>query len=117
MVVSIRKIENDFWHVPLSRTKPQAIVGIIKIIREGYPDFTQFDPEHSGYDPRSQKDNPRWFMVDVQYYRDITPPITRKELQQHPVLAEMVLFRNTRLSVQPVTQAEAELILSLRPED
>jgi len=48
-----------------SVVKPMAIVGIARVVREAYPDYFAFDPNSRYFDPKSPKENPRWFMVDV----------------------------------------------------
>ncbi|GAB4377324.1 MAG: EVE domain-containing protein [Calditrichia bacterium] len=100
-----------FYH---SGVKPPQIMGVVEIVREAYPDSTQFVPGHPRYDPKSNPDNPRWFMVDVQYVGDFNPPIIKDELQNIPRLQVMILFKNSRLSIQPVTAAEWSIITSLR---
>lgn len=49
-----------------SACKTPGIVGIIKIVKEAYPDDTQFDPRSKYYDAKSTKDKPKWSMVDIQ---------------------------------------------------
>ncbi len=100
-----------FYH---SNTKPQSILGISSIIREAYPDSTQFEKGHSQYDSKASQDNPIWFMVDIRYEEDFDPPITREELKNKGNLQEMLLFRNSRLSVLPVTSDQWKTILNLR---
>jgi predicted RNA-binding protein with PUA-like domain len=97
-----------------SQVNPPAIVGIVKIVRTAYPDHTQFDPASPYFDPKSSPADPRWDMVDVQFQRDIHPPITLPEIKQTPGLENMALLRIGRLSVQPVTANEWKIILSLR---
>jgi len=99
-----------FYH---SSTKPQIIIGIITIIREAYPDPTQFEKDHAQYDPKATPDNPIWFMVDIRYEEDINPPITREELKNTGKLSEMLLFRNSRLSVVPVNPDQWQTITNL----
>ncbi|MEJ2537211.1 MAG: EVE domain-containing protein [Calditrichia bacterium] len=100
-----------FYH---SVVNPQTIMGVVKIVREVYPDHTQFDPSNDHFDPKSTKEEPRWFMVDIQYLADFNPPITRNELKEIPRLQDMVLFKNSRLSVQPITKAQWDTIQNLR---
>lgn len=101
-----------FYH---SVVQPMSIMGIVEIVREAYPDPTQFDLKSQYHDPGSSKDNPRWVAVDIQYREDFAPPITRDELKEVRGLENMVLLKKgTRLSVQPVTAKEWEIILSLR---
>ncbi|MGD2018758.1 MAG: EVE domain-containing protein, partial [Planctomycetota bacterium] len=49
-----------------SNTKPPGVVGVARVVREGYPDPTQFDPKDSHFDPKSDPENPRWYVVDIQ---------------------------------------------------
>ncbi len=91
-----------------------GIVGIMVIHREGYPDHTAFDKNDKHYDPKSNPDNPRWFMVDVKYKRKLKRTISLQELKQQKELKDMVLLRKgNRLSVMPVNEKEWNLILSL----
>jgi predicted RNA-binding protein with PUA-like domain len=100
-----------FYH---SVIKPQCITGIVKIIKEAYPDYTQFDKNHPNYDPKSNEQDPTWFMVDVQVLEEFSPPISRDEIKSIKEMQDMVLFRNSRLSVQPVTPGEWQRILQMK---
>lgn len=101
-----------FYH---SSIKIPAIVGLARVVRDGYPDHTAWDPKSEHFDPRSGPDKPVWFMVDVRYAADVHPPVTRDDLKAHPVLSKMgVLKRGNRLSVMPVAQEEWQAILKLR---
>jgi len=100
-----------FYH---SNTKEPGIVGIVEIVREGYPDHTAFDPNDPHYDPKSDPDNPRWYMVDVKLVRKLARTITLSELKQHPELSDLPLVRKgNRLSVMPVEDHHRDFILSL----
>lgn len=100
-----------FYH---SNTKEPGIVGIVEIAREAYPDHTAFDPEDPHYDPKSDPDNPRWFMVDVRFVRKLDRTITLTELKQHPELGDLPLVRKgNRLSVMPIEDHHWDFILSL----
>ena len=99
-----------FYH---SRTKEPAIVGLAKVVKESYPDHTQFDPDSPYFDPKATLDNPRWFMVDVQYDSHFKTPVTLDEAKQTEALSNMVLVNRGRLSVQPVTAQEWKLILKM----
>ncbi len=91
-----------------------GIVGVMTIAREAYPDHTAFDPDDNHYDPKSDPDNPRWFMVDVRYKRKLKRVITLNELKQHRALADMTLLRKgNRLSVMSVTRKQWDYILEL----
>ncbi len=100
-----------FYH---SNCAEPGIVGIMRIVRAGYPDFTAWDPESHYYDPKSDPDNPRWYMVDVQYERHLHRNISLRELKQHPQLLELPLLRKgNRLSIMPVEPAHWQFILKL----
>ena len=82
---------------------------------------SQFDPKDPHYDPKSSKENPRWFMVDVKYDRPLKRFIPLPELkalhERHkknggPV-KDLALLTKARLSVQPLTQKEFEYIVDL----
>ncbi len=85
-----------FYH---SSTAKKAIVGIIQITAPSHPDSTT--------------DDPRWDCVDVKALRTLARPVTLDEIRTTPKLADMVLVRNSRLSVQPVTEAEWRTICAM----
>lgn len=100
-----------FYH---SSCKPPGIVGIAEISKTAYPDHTAWDPGSPYYDPKSSPENPRWFMVDVKFYKKYPRMITLEELKQQPELNEMPLLkRGSRLSIMPVTQHQWEIINKL----
>lgn len=100
-----------FYH---SSTYPQTVEGIVRIIRESYPDPTQFDQKNKHFDIKSTADNPSWVTVDIKVERNLEPPLTRDELQKQSGLENMVLFKNSRLSVQPLRESEWKIILELQ---
>ena len=100
-----------FYH---SNTDVPGIVGIMEIAREGYVDHTAFDPEAKYYDPKSDPDKPRWYMVDVKYLRHLKRNIPLAELKEQPALEHMPLVRKgNRLSIMPVGEAEWAYILGM----
>lgn len=100
-----------FYH---SNADPPAIVGTAVVVREGYPDHTQFDSSHGHFDPSSVQDNPRWYMVDIAFESIFPHPLSLDELRAEPKLATMnLLRRGNRLSVQPVMETEWKTILRL----
>ena len=100
-----------FYH---SNTAEPAIVGLARVVKEGYPDHTAFDPTEKHFDPKSHPDNPRWYMVDVQYLCHLPFQLSRDFLREHPVLSAMgVLKKGNRLSVQPVTEVEWQAVLEI----
>lgn len=100
-----------FYH---SNCKEPGIVGIAEVVKEGYPDDTAFNPNTKYYDPKSDPDKPRWYMVDVRHKRKLKRTITLQELKQYPQLEDMSLLRKgNRLSIMPVSKKEWNFILKL----
>lgn len=100
-----------FYH---SNCPEPGIVGIMEVVREGYPDFTAFDPSDPHYDPKSDSSTPRWYMVDVRFVRQFRRTITLSELRDIPQLQGMPLLRKgNRLSITPVSQEHWDIITGL----
>ena len=100
-----------FYH---SSCAVPGIAGIAKIVKEAYPDPSQFDPESKYHDPRSKPDNPAWLMVDVQFVRKLPRVITLVDLKAQAALEGMrLLQKGNRLSILPVSEEEWNLILAL----
>ncbi len=100
-----------FYHSNIPRP---AVVGLARVVREGYPDATALNPESAHFDPRATEKDPVWYRVDIQYVCSLPAPITRQDMRCHPVLAGMdVLKKGNRLSVQPVSRQQWLAILSL----
>ena len=72
--------------------KDKAIVGIVEVCAGAHPDSTTEDE--------------RWECVDIKAVRALTRPVTLDQIKDEPELADMVLVKNSRLSVQPVTEAQ-----------
>lgn len=96
-----------------SSCKEIGIVGIAKIVKAAYPDPTQFDPTSPYFDAKSTHDKPRWISVDIQLDERFTHRISLATIKSHPELQNMVLVKQGRLSIQPVTQQEADIIKTL----
>lgn len=101
-----------FYH---SNAQPPSIVGIAEVETHAYPDHTQFDPQTKYFDPKASPQNPTWMMVDLKFVRKFASPLTLTELKATPGLEEMVVTkRGSRLSVQPVTPQEWEIVTGMR---
>ena len=72
--------------------KEKSVVGVVEVIAESHPDSTT--------------DDPRWECVDIRALHSVPSPVTLEQIKANPKLAEMVLVKNSRLSVQPVTARE-----------
>ncbi len=102
-----------FYH---SNCAEPGVVGIMEVTRAGYPDHTAFDPEAKYYDPKSDPENPRWYMVDVRYVRHLKRNIPLAELKQYadgPLQGMPLVRKGNRLSIMPVTSEQWAFILSL----
>ena len=97
-----------FYH---SREEPLGIFGTMRVAKAGYPDKTAFDPESKYYDPKSDPDHPRWYLVDVKLIEKFPEPVTREMLEADSMTSKMmVMKRGMRLSIQPVTREEFEAV-------
>ena len=79
--------------------KEKAVVGVVEVIAEAHSDSTTEDE--------------RWECVDIKAIQSLAKPVNLERIKAEPALAEMVLVKNSRLSVQPVTDAEFELICKM----
>lgn len=98
-----------------SNTDVPGIVGIARVVREGYPDDTAFDPHDKHYDPKSNPDEPRWYRVDVASDRSLKRTIPLQEIKAHAQALDgfALIRRGNRLSVMPVAPEHWEYILKL----
>ena len=101
-----------FYH---SNCEVPGIVGIMKVVRQGYPDASAFDPRDKHFDAQSDPDNPRWYVVDVAFERKLATTIALTLLKQHvQALGDFALLRKgNRLSVMPVTKQQWDYVLGL----
>ncbi len=100
-----------FYH---SNADPLAVVGYCEIVKEAYPDHTQFDPDNKHFDPGAIQKEPRWFMVDIKLVEKLKNPVTLKKIKENPKLKDFRLIqRGNRLSVFPVNKKEWDEILQL----
>ena len=102
-----------FYH---SNCAEPGIVGIVRIVREAYPDHTAFDPHDAHYDSKSTREKPIWYMVDVKLERPCARVIPLRELKGHArreLKGFALLRRGNRLSVMPVTAAHWRFIMEL----
>jgi len=98
-----------------SNCKDPGIVGIMRIAHSASVDETAFDPKEPYYDPKSQRENPRWYLVHVEFVRRFKRTIGLHELKTHAdgPLKTMPLLKQGRLSVSEVPEQCWRFILSL----
>jgi predicted RNA-binding protein with PUA-like domain len=101
-----------FYH---SNADPTAAVGVVRVVREAYPDAAALDPKSDYYDAAAVKrgENP-WVVVDVEAVEKFPTAVTRPMLAADKRLKNMmVLKRGARLSVQPVTAEEFRAVCEM----
>ena len=104
-----------FYH---SNCKEPGIAGIVRVVKESYPDFTAWDKKSKYYDAKNKKEDPRWFMVDVKFLRKFPRVVTLKEMRQHSFLSDMrLLQKGNRLSIMPVEKKHWDYIINLSAID
>jgi predicted RNA-binding protein with PUA-like domain len=103
-----------FYH---SNIAEPGVVGLAEVVRAGYPDTTALNPNAEHFDPKSSVDKPIWYMVDVRYVKPLKNIVTLECIKQNPLLADMPLVKRSRLSIQPVTEAEWRIILTMAGMD
>lgn len=79
--------------------KEKSVVGIVEVIALAHPDSTT--------------DDDRWECVDIKAVKSVPNPVSLDQVKADPRLSEMVLVKNSRLSVQPVTEEEWRIICDL----
>jgi len=100
-----------FYH---SNAEPLAVVGYCEIVKEAYPDHTQFDPDNKHFDPTALQKEPRWYMVDIRLSEIFKHLVILKEIKENPKLKDFRLIqRGNRLSVFPVNKKEWDEILKM----
>lgn len=100
-----------FYH---SNADPLAVMGVCEVVKEGYPDHTQFDPDNDHYDSKADPKNPTWMMVDLKFKTEFQKLVTLDKIKLNPKLKNMKLIaRGNRLSVMPVTKEEFDEIIKM----
>ncbi len=101
-----------FYH---SSCDNPGIAGLAKISRTSHPDPTQFDKKSNYYDPKATLDNPRWFMVEVEFVEEFDQIISLQTLKNIKELSDLpVVKKGSRLSINPVKEKEYNKILTLK---
>ena len=99
-----------FYH---SSCRVTGIAGICQVVSAPYPDPTQFDRDSDYFDAKSDPGQPRWYAVDIRLEETFDRVVTNKTLRACPDLENMVLFKNPRLSIQPVSSEQWRVIATL----
>jgi predicted RNA-binding protein with PUA-like domain len=100
-----------------SSCKNVGIVGLAEVVKEGYVDHTQFEPESKYYDSKSMKDKPKWIMVDIQFKQKFTQMLPLKQIKNMVKISEIELIKKgSRLSIMPVNKNEFQKLLTICQE-
>ena len=100
-----------------SNADPAGVTGIARVCREGYPDHFAWEPGHHYFDARSTAGKPVWYMVDIEFVERFPGTVALAALKAAAGLEQMmVVQRGSRLSVQPVTPEEFDIVVRLGRE-
>jgi predicted RNA-binding protein with PUA-like domain len=99
-----------FYH---SNAKPPGVAGVARVSRAAYPDHHQWDPKSRYHDEKATRDRPRWDMVDVEFVEALHTFVPLNTLKTTRGLEDMVVIHRGRLSVQPVTAQQFEIVTRL----
>jgi predicted RNA-binding protein with PUA-like domain len=101
-----------FYH---SNTVPPGIIGLVRVLKSGIADPTQFDSKSKSYDPKSTPNAPRWQTVSVEFVEEFPKLISLADLKEQFTGDELfVVKRGNRLSVMPIPENVAERILAMK---
>jgi predicted RNA-binding protein with PUA-like domain len=97
-----------------SNADPSGVTGLAEIVRDGYPDHTAWTKGHKYFDEAAMKDAPAWFMVDVGFVERFPDVVSLETLKAAKGLERMMVTKKgSRLSVQPVTKTEYDVVVKL----
>jgi predicted RNA-binding protein with PUA-like domain len=100
-----------FYH---SSCPEPGVAGLAEVVGKPYPDATQFDPSSHYFDPKATKEKPRWTLVDVKFKKRFIQIIPLSVIRREKKLQDMIILRpGNRLSITPITEAEAIAIEQL----
>jgi predicted RNA-binding protein with PUA-like domain len=97
-----------------SNAEPSGVTGLARISRAGYPDQFSWKKGHKYFDAASTPDKPLWYMVDIEFVENFHGTLPLEILKHTKGLEQMkVVQKGSRLSVQPVTKAEFDIVVKL----
>jgi predicted RNA-binding protein with PUA-like domain len=99
-----------FYH---SNADPAGVAGLARVARAAYPDPTARGPRNEYFDARATDDDPRWFMVDLEFEERFPGLVSLDTLRHTAGLEKMLVINRSRLSVQPVTDGEFGIVVRL----
>jgi predicted RNA-binding protein with PUA-like domain len=97
-----------------SNAEPSGVVGIGKVARVAEPDPTQFDKNSEYFEPKSTKDNPRWFCPQIAFVKKLPAMVSLGDLRENKALDGLLLLqRGSRLSVIPVAERHFKAVVEM----
>ncbi len=100
-----------FYH---SNAEPPGIVGVVEVSGPAIADPSAQDPKSEYHDPKASSDKPIWYCVEVEFAQAFKRLVSLNEIRMEKKLAKMPLLqKGQRLSIQPVTEAEFQVILKM----
>ncbi len=100
-----------FYH---SNATPPGVAGIARVARPAYPDHTAWDPSDKHFDAKTDPENPRWMMVDIEHVETLPALVPLEVLRNNVLLEDMPLLqKGQRLSVQPVEERHFREVLRM----
>jgi predicted RNA-binding protein with PUA-like domain len=97
-----------------SNADPSGVTGLAEIVRAGYPDHFSWTTGHKYYDAASSESTPVWYMVDVRFIERFPVTLPLEVLKSTKGLENMMVTqKGSRLSVQPATKAEFDIVARL----
>jgi predicted RNA-binding protein with PUA-like domain len=99
-----------------SSVNPPGVAGLARVVRTRVVDETQFDPKSKYFDEKATREKPIWDCVDVEYVSTFPHFVSINRIRADAALADMVVLRQGRLSVQPVKEHEFARIVALGNE-
>ena len=99
-----------FYH---SNAKPPGVIGLAQVSRPAQPDPTALDKKSKYFDPKSTKEKPIWYCVEIQFVKKFKRLVSLDEIRKEKKLQKMKLLSHSRLSIQPLTKSEFNHIAKL----
>ncbi len=97
-----------------SSTAVPGVIGVARVASAAYPDPTQFDEDSEYYDPKATKEEPRWYLVDLEPVERLPRLVSLEEMKSDQALEGMTLLRRgNRLSVMPVEPDQLQRVREL----
>ena len=103
----------DLFLFYYSMSKPSGVIGIGEVLENNIPDETALNKKDDYFDPKATKEKNPWVSPRVKFVEKFKRIVTLDEIKKEKRLADMILLKIPRLSVQPVTKEQFELICKM----